>query len=174
GLARHLLDLADADARLVVGLDFAFSLPGWYRQSLTPAMATGGLAGWLRQPEWPLWTTAPAHGRLGRRPELRRTEAESRGRGAQPKSVFQLVGAGQVGRGALYGMQMLHRLRSAGFSIWPFDKPLKPLAVEIYPRLLTGPVLKSRRAGRERRQAELGLTGTFLEAAAASDDAFDA
>jgi hypothetical protein len=65
--------------------------------------------------------------------DFRRTEREVRVPGTQPKSVFQLVGAGQVGRGSLYGMQALHRLTGAGFRIWPFDPPALPLAVEIYP-----------------------------------------
>jgi hypothetical protein len=84
------------------------------------------------------------------------------------------VGAGQVGPGSLYGMQALHRLAGGGFSVWPFDVPELPLVVEIYPRLLTGTVVKSDRAARiryiEERSPELALVQT----AVSSEDAFDA
>src|SRR5205085_2351508 len=54
--------------------------------------------------------------------------------GGRPKSVFQLVGAGQVGTGSLRGIPFLPRLRER-FAIWPFDEPRLPLVVEVYPRL---------------------------------------
>lgn len=83
------------------------------------------------------------HAAVADRPQFRQTELDVRARGIRPKSVFQLVGAGQVGRGSLYGMQALHRLAAAGFRIWPFDPPGRPLVVEIFPRLLTRAVVKS-------------------------------
>jgi hypothetical protein len=86
------------------------------------------------------------------------------------KSVFQIGGAGAVGTGSIRGMPLLHRLRSAGASVWPFDAPGWPRVVEIYPRLLTGPVVKSSAAARDaylaRRYPALGPI--------ASEDAFDA
>jgi hypothetical protein len=88
-------------------------------------------------------------------------------------SVFQL-GAGQVGRGSLYGVQVLHRLAAAGFRIWPFDKIGVPLVVEVFPRLLTGPVTKSRQSERERYLSTLRIPNALSRRAAASDDAFDA
>src|SRR2546427_234623 len=73
-------------------------------------------------------------------------------------------------RGALRGFAVLARLRREGFRIWPFDDPGTPMAVEIFPRLLTGPVVKSRAAERDRY---LRLRGWPL-AGAVSEDAFDA
>ena len=84
--------------------------------------------------------------------------------GSQPKSVFQLVGGGQVGRGSLYGMQALHRLAAAGFRIWPFDEGGLPLVVEVFPRLLTGLVIKSRQSERERYLSTLGIPNEFSAA----------
>ena len=56
--------------------------------------------------------------------------------GYPAKSVFQLVGNGQVGRGSVRGMPHLARLRAEGFAIWPFDGASDRLVVEIYPSLL--------------------------------------
>jgi hypothetical protein len=180
----------DRDPHLVVGLDFAFSLPAWYLQergltartlwaalveeALTPGMRQLGLARWMNTPEPPFWTTGQAHALLARGQEFRRTEYEVRAPGLQPKSVFQLVGAGQVGRGSLYGMQALHRLAASGFRIWPFDTPALPLVVEIFPRLLTGAVTKNRQHDRERYLAKLAMPSELRRLAATSEDAFDA
>ena len=190
----ELVDLliaeADRDPNLIVGFDFAFSLPAWYLQdrqltahqlwalladeALTPAMRRYGLARWMNSPELPFWTTSEAHARL--RPEqlFRRTEDDMRLPGVQPKSVFQLVGAGQVGRGSLTGMQALHRLAGAGFQIWPFDPPGLPLAVEIFPRVLTGPVRKNSPSERERYLEAVPVPPDLRRLAAAGEDAFDA
>jgi len=96
--------------------------------------------------------------------------------GIMPKSVFQIGGAGAVGTGSLRGLPVLARLRAAGFAIWPFDPPGWPLALEIYPRLLTGPVIKSSASGRQRYLAARypALDGPLLAYATASEDAFDA
>ncbi len=56
--------------------------------------------------------------------------------GYAPKSVFQLVGNGQVGAGSVRGMPHLARLRDGGFAIWPFDDAGDRVALEIYPSLL--------------------------------------
>jgi hypothetical protein len=100
--------------------------------------------------------------------------------------VFQIYVPGAVGTGSLWGMPMLHRLAEVGCSIWPFDAPAYPQILEIYPRLLTGPVNKTsataRRAYLDLTHPELGAAlracptsaGTAYDAAAASDDAFDA
>jgi len=185
-----LIAAADRDPDLVVGLDFAFSLPAWYLrehrraprqlwsaladEALTPAMQHAGLAAWMNHPEPPFWTTAAGHAALGDREPFRRTELDVRAPGVQPKSVFQLVGAGQVGRGSLYGMQALHRLAAAGFSVWPFDPPARPLVVEIFPRLLTRAVVKSSQAARARYLADVALPPALHAHAEASEDAFDA
>ena len=133
-----LLAAAARDDALVVGLDFAFSFPGWFVRELGAAdapsvwriVAREGET-WLQKPEPPFWRA--------KKPQLaqdwfRRTEHDVRRAGAQPKSVFQLGGAGQVGTSSLRGMPYLLRLRER-FSIWPFDEPRLPLVVEIYPRL---------------------------------------
>ena len=182
-LADRLLELAAEEPRLIVGFDFAFSLPAWFLRErgladgpgLWTMVARDG-EGWLASGEPPFW------GRPGsRRPELvahfRQTDllAPAVG-GIRPKSPFQVGGAGAVGTGSLRGMPVLRRLRQAGFSIWPFDPPGWPLVVEIYPRLLTGPVSKKRLEARRAYLEALApaLPERFQPAAIASDDAFDA
>jgi hypothetical protein len=128
----------------------------------------------MNNPELPFWTTSQAHARLRPEQMFRRTELDVRVPGTQPKSVFQLVGAGQVGRGSLYGMQALHRLTGAGFRIWPFDPPALPLVVEIFPRVLTGPVQKNSAIERERYLGTVSMHPNLRRLAAASEDAFDA
>jgi hypothetical protein len=175
---------AAKDPELVVGLDFAFSLPAWFLQRLGIAAAPELWEqldrigeDWIRDPPAPFWRSQR------RAPESapddwqwRRTELEAESSaGIRAKSVFQLVGAGHVGTGSLRGMPILHRLRAHGFRVWPFDEPAFPLVVEIYPRLLTGAVVKSDPAARvaylERYpQLEPGLRAL----AAADENAFDA
>jgi di/tripeptidase len=185
-IAELLIEAAERDPRLIVGLDFAFSLPAWFlaerglrtAPDLWALVAEEGEA-WLRACLPPFWgrpgtrrpTLDPA------RPEFRRTELEVPAiAGTRPKSVFQIGGAGAVGTGSLRGMPLLHRLHPQGFAIWPFDPPAWPLVVEIYPRLLTDRVVKSNRAACEDylRRHYPGLSPRWLQPAAASEDAFDA
>ena len=189
-LVELLIAEADRDPNLIIGVDFAFSLPAWYLQerqltarqlwalladeALTPAMRQLGLTRWMNHPELPFWITGEAHARLAPGQSLRRTEQEVGVPGVQPKSVFQLVGAGQVGRGSLYGMGALHRLAGAGFRIWPFDPSGLPLVVEIFPRVLTGPVRKNSPTERERYLGAVPMSPDLGRLAAASEDAFDA
>lgn len=66
--------------------------------------------------------------------------------GANPKSVWQLAGAGSVGSQALTGIACLERLRqspqlSGAVEVWPFETglapPTKPLCIaEVYPSLV--------------------------------------
>jgi hypothetical protein len=133
-LVAHLLEEAERDPELVVGLDFAFSLPEWFLRARGIAdvsnawdLVSREAEEWLRDPQPPFWRTRKPPEPVA----FRRTELEC---GGAPKSVFQLVGAGQVGTGSLRGMPFLPRLRER-FSIWPFDEPRLPLLVEIYPRL---------------------------------------
>ena len=134
----HVLEEAERDPRLVVGLDFAFSVPEWFARRLgaVDARALWRLVArqgedWLADPRPPFWRARrPALGE----PALRRTELAVARRGVRPKSVFQLAGAGNVGTGSLRGMPFLLEL-SERFAIWPFDEPRLPLVVEIYPRL---------------------------------------
>jgi hypothetical protein len=179
----EVIDAAIAAARddpqTIVGLDFAFAFPAWYAaregwssgRDIWDAMRDGAEA-LLDACEPPFW------GRPGTRaqtlgPALRRTEADAPSR---PKSVFQIGGAGAVGTGSLRGMRHLADLADAGLSVWPFEDPRLPMAVEIYPRALTGPVLKSRhRARREYLARRFPDDDAVLrERAAGSEDAFDA
>jgi len=128
------------DPDLVVGLDFAFGLPEWFalsREAETAREVWRLVAGegesWLKSPKPPFW-------RLKKPPfdnaEFRRTERDHAAPGIQPKSVFQLGGAGHVGTASLRGLPYLLRLQDS-FAIWPFDTPRLPLIVEIYPRIFT-------------------------------------
>jgi len=165
----HLVALADADPALVAGLDFGFSLPLWFldRCGFENGMAVPEetAEAWLRDCPPPFW------GRNGRRrgpePQHRRTELEV---APHAKPVFQVGGSGAVGTGSLRGFPLLRRLRAAGFAIWPFDPPRPPVALEIFPRLLTGPVVKSRADARARYLRERG----WPPEAAVTEDAFDA
>lgn len=145
-VVEELVTLARDPDPVVAGLDFAFSLPAWFAQ------AHGCESGedvwhlvqaegerWLRECPPPFWGR-PGRKRLERAdgPELRQTEE-----GTGAKSVLQIGGAGAVGTGSLRGMPFLLRLRGAGFHIWPFDPWGPATVVEIYPRVLTGPVTKS-------------------------------
>lgn len=77
-------------------------------------------------------------------PEWRAAEAEARARGAQPKSCWQLNGAGAVGGQVLTGIPAVARLRGAldgSAQVWPFETGLaEPEAAivfaEIYPSLV--------------------------------------
>ena len=169
---------------VVVGFDFSFSLPEWFLRergyrdvrALWDAAASDGET-WLRDCEPPFW------GRPGRpRPELpahlRRTEAAVTAVGGiRPKSSFQIGGAGSVGTGSVRGFGALARLQDAGYAIWPFDAPAAPpVAVEIWPRAFTGPVVKSdpsaRAAHLDAHHAQ--LPRSLRDAAVGSEDAFDA
>jgi hypothetical protein len=197
GIEAHLLDEAARDPSVIIGLDFAFSMPLWFLREggyssaheLWADVASGAGEEWLRSCNPPFW------GRPGRpctlfdarRPRARRCEE-----GTSAKSVFQIGGAGAVGTGSLRGMPMLHRMHAADFRVWPYDDPGYPLVMEIYPRNLTGPVRKSSRAARERYIAHWQRTSprppltaehlmpdplvdaAILESARRSDDAFDA
>jgi hypothetical protein len=165
----YLVDLALADPELAVGLDFGFSLPLWFldQEGLAdgPSVPEDLAERWLRDCPPPFW------GRRGRRRggevQYRRTELEV---APAARPVFQVGGSGSVGTGSLRGFPLLRRLQAEGFSIWPFDSPRLPVAVEIFPRLLTGPVVKSRRPARESYLSSRG----WPPEASISEDAFDA
>jgi len=117
---------------VVVGFDFSFSVPKWFAdehgcREVADVWRLAERAGetWLR-PTPPFWRDrcgVPVERRF-RRCELALAPA---------KSIFQLVGNGQVGAGSVRGMPLLARLRTSGFSIWPFDPPAERMALEIYP-----------------------------------------
>jgi hypothetical protein len=183
-VVEELCALARTTSALVVGLDFAFAFPAWFARehgcsdarSLWELVARAG-EGWLATSPAPFW------GKPGRkRPEhagsrWRRTESDALPqRGVQPKSVFQIGGAGAVGTGSVRGMPFLGALADAGFSIWPFDAARLPLVVEIYPRYLTGPVTKSSAAARNVWLANRAADQEreLVQRAASCEDAFDA
>lgn len=172
---------------LVVGLDFAFGFPAWFAAEQGVADGPGLWALAAREGErWLATCEAPFWGRPGRRRTValdrafRRTEREvPRVAGISPKSTFQVGGAGAVGTGSVRGMPLLAALHAHGWRVWPFtdgDAPQAPVALEIYPRLLTGPVNKSSFSQRAeflrhrfpRLDAHLGVI------ASSSEDAFDA
>ncbi len=118
-------------------------------------------------------------------------ERAAKMKGITPKSPFQIGGSGSVGTGSLRAMPVLLRLHAAGFRVWPVEDAAlapsgqeepKPLLVEIYTRLMTGPVAKSNAAARKaylaarKREdplfAEVGRA--VLREAEGSEDALDA
>ena len=116
---------------------------------------------------------------------------DSRGesmRGITAKSPFQIGGSGSVGTGSLRAMPVLRTLHAHGFCVWPFDDALladdlpRPLLIEMYTRLLTGPVAKRSEAARraylnakrETDQLYVRLSRQVLAKANTSEDAFDA
>jgi hypothetical protein len=114
-------------------------------------------------------------------------ERAAKMRGITPKSPFQIGGSGSVGTGSLRAMPFLLRLREAGFRVWPFESAslgvqAKPLLVEMYTRLMTGPVAKSNEAARKaylvakKREDHLyaALSRGVIAKAFGSEDAFDA
>ncbi|MFY9614729.1 MAG: hypothetical protein WAT58_04955 [Candidatus Dormiibacterota bacterium] len=182
-LAAHLANLAAADEHTVIGIDFAFSMPSWFlaERGLSSAHELWDLAA-AEGEEWLASCLPPFWGRVGTHPpepekRFRRDEPTiPRVAGIGPKSVFQVAGAGAVGTGTIRGLPLLGRLSRAGFSIWPFDPPGWPRIVEIYPRLLTGPVTKSHRVARLAflDHDRWSMHSSLRELAADSEDAFDA
>lgn len=156
---------------VVIGLDFAFSMPQWFLREQGYLTAgdlwadTDTHERWLAECPPPFWGL-PGRPRpdLGPRRHLRRADV------APAKSVFQIGGAGAVGTGSLRGFGSLARLRAAGFAIWPFDPAGDRTVVEIYPRLLTGPVRKGDPFARLAYVERHGLPTRL----AISEDAFDA
>ncbi len=178
----ELLALRRSDpAPCLVGLDFAFGFPAWFAaergwrtiDQVWRAACDEGER-WLSECASPFWgrvgkrrTHDPAHG-------LRRTERHWAAAG-QPKSTLQLGGAGSVGTGTVRGMPLLQALRREGWSIWPFDSPGTHTAVEIYPRLFTGSVVKRHDATRlAYLSSAANVRLDFRDAMTQSEDAFDA
>ena len=182
-----LVEQAAETPLMTVGLDFSFSLPAWFieESGASSIEEFWELAG-RKAEEWLAGCQSPFWGRRRKRcPQDHRSpgwrgfrQCERRiVTGGQPKSTFQVGGAGSVGTGFLRGIPTLLALRRAGFSIWPFDEPTLPMAVEIYPRSFTGPVHKSSleaRTGWLRQNLGGQLTEEKMQIAAASEDAFDA
>ena len=120
---------------VVAGFDFSFSVPAWFAHELgcetvfdVWARAESDGDNWLA-PTPPFWRSRCE---LPRERRFRACEL----RFPTAKSVFQLVGNGQVGAGSVRGMPLLARLRAEGFAIWPFDAATDRTAIEIYPSAL--------------------------------------
>ncbi len=96
--------------------------------------------------------------------------------GVNPKSVFQIGGAGTVGTGSIRGIPLLRQLRAGGFGIWPFDPPSAFQVVELYPRLMTGPVHKRNATARADYldACRWPLQPAHAQSMRHSEDAFDA
>jgi len=182
-----------SSASTAIGFDFSFSFPADFFarnglgnvQDLWRLVAEKGEQ-WLSESPFPFWGK-PGLRRpvefIGNPPQwraLRRCEQSVEVHGIRPKSIYQTGGAGSVGTGSLRGMAMLATLQGAGFSIWPFDRPAYPLVFEMYPRLLTGAVVKSSQKARVRALDCLDWSGLpalgndHLRLAENSEDAFDA
>jgi hypothetical protein len=181
-VCQHLLSLPPEAT--VVGFDFAFSFPVWFVRHVgaatTPDLWAHAVAHgeeWLSRCEPPFWGRPGCPRPLPAGPALRQTDlGVPRTAGIAPKSIFQIGGAGAVGTGSIRGMPLLRRLNAAGATIWPFTSGNGPVVVEIYPRLMTGPVNKSNPNERERLLARRypTLADEHRRAAILSEDAFDA
>ena len=132
-------------APVVVGFDFSFGFPAWFARehgctTIADVWALASREGekWLASPPAPPFWRHRCEVPVERR--FRRCEERLRAEGFPAKSIFQLVGNGQVGAGSVRGMPLLARLRERGFSVWPFDAAGDRTVVEVYPsrlRLLT-------------------------------------
>jgi hypothetical protein len=183
---RAVIAERDRSDRFTVGFDFSFAFAAWFTRSLGCetvgelwALATAVGEEWIERCRPPFW------GRPGTRrpsgfPLLRRTEDPAcYHHHARPFSTFQIGGAGAVGTGSIRGMPHLAELERQGLGIWPFAPHGRCGVIEIYPRLFTGPVVKSDLAARtialERFDwSNLEVPARARAAATGSPDAFDA
>lgn len=138
---------------------------------------------------WPFWgapakqaqrwltTTKPPAGSGADIPEFRATENAARKGRLQPKSVWQMHGAGAVGGQTLVGVPAVRRLLETlgpSAAVWPFGtgwreltpadvEPLSVLAVEVWPSIFPTTV----KPGEFKDQAQVRTTA---EAFAEMDD----
>lgn len=135
--------------RLLVGFDFAFALPGdgrpaaalWAEVEARCAVDADLLGSRYASGDPRFWTAGPQPPNWNARPRATEVACREAGLGT-PQTPFQLIGAKQVGKGALAGMRLLHRLHcEAGdrVAVWPFDpaaaRDRRSVVCEIYPRL---------------------------------------
>jgi hypothetical protein len=170
-------------APVLVGFDFSFSVPEWFARvhgcasidALWKLVAARGEQ-WLHDCAPPFWGRPATRCTIDTADRFRACEHQLRAQRRQPKSIFQIGGAGAVGTASVRGMPWLAWLRERGFSIWPFDAVSERTAFEVYPSLYAK-VTTDDRAGRAAHLAELPstvLAARERELATASDDAFDA
>ena len=127
--------VAGTRAPVVAGFDFSFSVPEWFAHELSCRSIEDIWHAAERDGERWLAPTPPFWRSRCDVPLDRRFRACER-RFPASKSVFQLVGNGQVGAGSVRGMPLLQHLRRAGFAIWPFDAAGAKTVLEIYPSAL--------------------------------------
>jgi hypothetical protein len=125
----------DCPPPVIAGFDFSFGMPQWFARdngctTIDDVWALAAREGerWLA-PTRPFWRDRCE---VPRDQRFRKCEAQY----ATAKSIFQLVGNGQVGAGSVRGMPLIAQLRAAGVAIWPFDAPTDRTAFEIYPSAL--------------------------------------
>ena len=177
----RLIARADRDPDVIVGFDFSFSFPAWFvehhgAEDVVEFWEIAERDGeqWLADCQPPFWGR-PGAPRPDGPEQFRITDRAFRPVGGiRPKSVFQIGGAGAVGTGTVRGLPHLLRLHRAGFSIWPFSGAGRPVAVEAYPRAMTGPVNKSSPKARASYLAGWSMPAGLRARAEGSDDAFDA
>jgi hypothetical protein len=158
-----------------------WGVTGSARTGKRPAEFSGeGMRRMMRTTDW--------ENKIAVRLEGGDAERAAKMRGITAKSPFQIGGSGSVGTGSLRAMPVLRRLHQAGFAVWPFEAARfvgaapAPLLVEMYTRLLTGPVAKSNGVARRRYllekrktdRAYASLSRGVVAKACASEDAFDA
>ncbi|HEX4489730.1 MAG TPA: DUF429 domain-containing protein [Acidimicrobiia bacterium] len=175
--------LRDVNRPALVGLDFSFSVPAWFAREHACAtvddvwalVAAHGET-WLRDCPRPFWGPAGTRCGIPVDARFRVCEAQLRAQGRQPKSIFQLRGAGAVATGSLRGMPGLARLRADGIAVWPFDAMGDRAVFEVYPSLYAKVATNDAegRAGHLERFGADVLGAREREAAIATDDAFDA
>ncbi|MBI1774994.1 MAG: hypothetical protein HYR63_06575 [Proteobacteria bacterium] len=151
----------ESEGLLLVGFDFAFSVGShpdlgfivgdgasafdlWQRVEDLGSDGDDYYAGsFVAHPDYRDWfrrRNQPVS-RLYRANQRTTERACSAARLGDPQSPFNLIGAKQVGMGALAGMRVLYALRQAlagEVAIWPFDddwRESRLVCVEIYPRL---------------------------------------
>lgn len=106
-LIAYLIEKTKRQRTIVVGLDFAFSFPGWFLKA--NCLMTGPELWECAEHEGEIWLKdcpPPFWGKIGKkkptgRELFRETERELRKKEHQPKSPFQIAGRGAVGTDAI-------------------------------------------------------------------------
>lgn len=151
-----LHDLAARRERALIGMDFSFAPPFLDRSEYFPGVAAPaqaralwawvdagaqdvdlGAAGFVAERLRAHFYFGAASGPKAAFQRWRVCEARfNAGGGGKASSIFDCVGAAQVGKASFAGMRLLHGL-GAAIPVWPFD-PVPddgPLLVEIYARV---------------------------------------
>jgi len=181
----ELVARVDETPGVVVGFDFSFSLPEWFLRdrgyanprALWDAAATTGEAWFarLRGLRSGVVPVGPGPTCLCTSAGPRRSSPRSAGSG--PSRRFRSAAQEAWARARCAASRPWRVCRTPGFAIWPFDAPARPpVAIEIWPRTFTGPVVKSDAAARA-THLDLHLpelAPDLRDAAVGSEDAFDA